>query len=290
MTATILDGREAAHQLLLVTAGHSEAFRSLRGRRPRLVVVTGDAAGASSAYLDRIAASADVAGIEVGKTSLTTGLTTGDAVATFAALNAETGIDGILPLLPLPGLTPTAVAGLLAPDKDVDGLTPLNLGRLACGLPGLRPCTPQAAIRLAETALGDLRGRIATVVGASAHVGQALATLLVQRGVTVTIGHIDTPDLAAACRQAEILFVAAGVPGLIRARHLAEGATVIDIGVNLIQDEDGRRVVGDVLAAEAASVARFLSAVPDGVGPLTTAFLMANTASAAAARYAESEK
>jgi methylenetetrahydrofolate dehydrogenase (NADP+)/methenyltetrahydrofolate cyclohydrolase len=138
---------------------------------------------------------------------------------------------------------------------------------------------------LAEDRLGDLRGRVITVVGASANVGRPLALLLLQRGATVTIAHIDTRDLAAACRMAELLFVAAGKASLIDASHIAPDATIIDIGINAIDDgQGGRTIVGDVDLAAVQGKAKSISAVPDGVGPITTSFVLANTLKAARRR------
>lgn len=286
MTATLLYGRDAAHAMLATTAHGTRIFRAAHGRAPRLALVSGGANDAARAYVARIDAFAQIAGVETVAVDLPADPSAAQVAAAIAALNDDDAVDGILPLAPLSAqVTMAQVAAWLAPARDIDGLTPHHAGLLAAGLAGLYPCTAQAAVRIAGDAVGALRGRTATVVGASATVGWPLATMLVRRGVTVTIAHADTADLPAACRHADLLFVAAGRAGLIDARHVAPGATVIDIGVNVIADAAGAvRIVGDVDLAAVAPVARIVTAVPDGVGPLTTAFLIDNTLRAANAR------
>ncbi len=287
MTATMIEGHDAARAMLASTAEGAGAFRALNGRAPRLALLSGGAGGAVRAYVARIDAFAAAAGVATLAVDLPADASVEQVGAAIAALNADDGVDGILPLAPLSSrVTMAQVATMLSPAKDIDGLTPHHAGLLAAGLPGLYPCTAQAALRIAADAVGDLRGRTATMVGASATVGWPLATMLVRRGVTVTVAHADTVDLAAACRSAELLFVAVGRAGLIDARHVAPGATVIDIGVNLISNDNGdTHIVGDVALAAVAPIARAITAVPDGVGPLTTAFLIDNTLNAANARF-----
>lgn len=286
MTATLLYGLEAARAMLATTAQGTRTFRAAHGRAPRLALVSGGANRAARAYAARIDAFAQTAGVETCAVDLPADASAAQVAAAIAALNDDDAVDGILPLAPLSAqVTLAQVAAWLSPARDVDGLTPHHAGLLAAGLPGLYPCTAQAAVRIAGDAVGALRGRTATVVGASATVGWPLATMLVRRGVTVTVAHADTADLPAACRHADLLFVAVGRAGLIDARHVAPGATVIDIGVNVIPEAAGAvRIVGDVDLAAVAPVARAVTAVPDGVGPLTTAFLIDNTLRAANAR------
>lgn len=285
MTTAILDGLEPARVMLAATAVEARVFAAAQGRPPCLALVTAKAPPAL-AYAERIAEFATRAGIVAQARVIEPDTTPAALLALIADLGRDVSVDGILPLAPLvPGLALARIGAALPAAKDVDGLGPENAGRLACGLDGLAPCTPQAAIHLAERACGSLAGKRATVVGASAGVGMPLAQMLVRRGATVTIAHAETRDLPAACRNAEVLFVAVGRAGLIGADHVAPGAVVIDIGINVIVDEQGqRRVVGDVDAQAVAGRAAALSAVPDGVGPLTTAFLMANVMKAARAR------
>lgn len=287
MTATLIHGHDAARAMLASMADRAGAFHAAHGRAPRLALLSGGTSGAVRAYVARIDAFAAAAGVATLAVELPADVSVEQVGGAIAALNADDGIDGILPLAPLSArVTMARVATMLSPAKDIDGLTPHHAGMLAAGLPGLYPCTAQAALRIAGDAVGELRGRTATMVGASATVGWPLATMLVRHGVTVTVAHADTVDLPAACRSAELLFVAVGRAGLIDARHVAPGATVIDIGVNLISDDSGgTRIVGDVALAAVAPVSRAITAVPDGVGPLTTAFLIHNTLDAANARF-----
>lgn len=278
MTA-VLYGNVPAGRLIAQAADRAAQVRTRIGRPPRLVALINGENPAALAYWQRIEDLAQLANVETSLIEVSA-----DTIfAEIERLNGDPTIDGVLPLAPLPiGIELAEVAACLSPAKDVDGLTPHNAGLLARGMPGLRPCTPQAAIALAEETLGDLRGVETTVVGASIHVGRPLAELLLQRGATVTIAHVDTKDLASTCRKADLLFVAVGKPGLINARHLKQGVTLIDIGINLVDGEDGKKtIVGDADFASASQVAHAISAVPDGVGPLTTAFLINNVVQAA---------
>jgi methylenetetrahydrofolate dehydrogenase (NADP+)/methenyltetrahydrofolate cyclohydrolase len=283
MTAIILDGRAKAQSLLAKTATKSHAFSTGAGRAPCLALLTMEQGPAAQAYVKRIQQFAEASGVDMKLIQLPTDAPLDQLLEAIHSLNDADTIDAILPLAPFPPQIVLAdIAAVLSPAKDVDGLTPHNAGQLACGLDGLFPCTPQAAIALAEEALGSLRGLNATVVGASANVGRPLATLLLRQGATVTIAHADTRDLAASCRTADLLFVAVGKPGLIGAAHIAAGTTIIDIGINALDDgHGGKTIVGDVDLAAATGMARAISAVPDGVGPLTTAFLVGNAVRAA---------
>jgi methylenetetrahydrofolate dehydrogenase (NADP+)/methenyltetrahydrofolate cyclohydrolase len=284
MTATILNGHALAHEMLATTHAAADAFAARAGRRPTLaLVLTGDNAGAL-AYSARIEEFAGRAGIATTMRRVEQSATLDEILGTIAALNQDGAVDAILPLLPFgPHVPPLAIAQSIDPRKDADGLTPANAGRLALGLDALAPCTPQGAIKLAEFVVGPVAGLTVTIVGASLSVGRPLALMLLQREATVTIAHAATRDLAGACRTAELLFVAAGRAGLINASHVKPGAVVIDIGINMVEGPPPR-LVGDVDVVSVAPVARAISAAPDGVGPLTTAFLMANVLRAAQTR------
>ena len=204
-----------------------------------------------------------------------------DVLALIDRLNADPAVDGILCQLPAPPhLDGTELAARVSPAKDVDGLSPSSAGLLALGLNGLRPCTPLGVMRLIEETGVELRGAEATVVGASNLVGKPIARLLQMADATVTQCHVHTVDLGAACRRADILVVAAGVPGLIRGNFIKPGAVVIDVGIN--RTENG--LVGDVDFDEAVGVAGFITPVPGGVGPMTIAMLLRNTLKAAWSR------
>jgi methylenetetrahydrofolate dehydrogenase (NADP+)/methenyltetrahydrofolate cyclohydrolase len=230
---------------------------------------------------------------------------TAELLSLIASLNARDDVDGILTQLPLPAaIEETAIIEAMEPAKDVDGFHPVNAGKLAMGRPVFVPCTPAGIIELLDDAQVEIRGANACVVGRSQIVGRPMAQLLLQRDATVTICHSRTRDLAAVTRTADLLVVAIGRAGLIGRDHIKPGATVIDVGMNKVSDEDdvrslfggeadkrleviakrGSTLVGDVNPAEAAEVAGMLTPVPGGVGLLTVAMLMKNTLKAAKLR------
>jgi methylenetetrahydrofolate dehydrogenase (NADP+)/methenyltetrahydrofolate cyclohydrolase len=202
-----------------------------------------------------------------------------EVAALIQQLNADPLVDGILVQLPLPDHL-DAVALLLAidPDKDVDGLHPINLGRLVRGEPGLRSCTPYGIMRLLSTAGIDPAGVSAVVVGRSILVGKPMALMLLEANATVTVAHSRTPDLSALMRQADILVAAVGRPGMVTAADIKPGSVVIDVGINRVELPDGSaRLVGDVDFASVEPVAGAITPVPGGVGPMTVAMLLENT-------------
>jgi methylenetetrahydrofolate dehydrogenase (NADP+) / methenyltetrahydrofolate cyclohydrolase len=207
-----------------------------------------------------------------------------ELLALIARLNADPDVHGILVQLPLPPqIDQRAVIEAVDPAKDVDGFHPMNSGRLAAGLPALVPCTPSACVTLAKSVNPTLCGLDAVVVGRSAIVGRPLVLLLIAENATVTIAHSKTKDLQSVCRRADVLFVGVGRPELVRGDWIKPGSTVIDIGINRIETDGKSRIVGDVAFAEAGEVARAITPVPGGVGPMTIAFLLVNTLKAACA-------
>jgi methylenetetrahydrofolate dehydrogenase (NADP+)/methenyltetrahydrofolate cyclohydrolase len=193
-------------------------------------------------------------------------------------LNRRADVHGILVQLPLPKhLDPGEVVARIDPAKDVDGLSPVSQGRLLAGAPGLRPCTPLGVMRLLDEAGVEPKGRRAVVVGRSLLVGKPVALLLLERHATVTVCHTRTRDLAGEVARAEILVVAAGVPGAIPGEWIRQGAAVIDVGIHRTE----RGLVGDVDFAGAKTRASVITPVPGGVGPMTIAMLLANTVQAA---------
>ncbi len=202
-----------------------------------------------------------------------------------AALGADDEVDGILVQLPVPDqIDPDAVVAAIDPGKDVDGLTPVNAGLLAHGVPNLVPCTPAGVMELLAHEGVELEGAEAVVVGRSKLVGVPVARLLLAANATVTVCHSRTRDLAATCRRADVLVAAVGVPELLGADAIKPGAVVIDVGIN--RTEDGLR--GDVDFAAAAEIAAAITPVPGGVGPMTIAMLLVNTLQAARARVLSS--
>lgn len=197
----------------------------------------------------------------------------------IARLNADPAVNGILVQLPLPkGMDEAAVINAILPEKDVDGFHILNVGRLATGQKAMVPCTPLGCLMLLRNHLGSLAGRNAVVIGRSNIVGKPMAQLLLRDSATVTVAHSRTTDLAALCRQADILVAAVGRPHFVQGDWIKPGATVIDVGIN--RTDDG--LVGDVDFAAAVQVAGAITPVPGGVGPMTIACLLANTLTATA--------
>ena len=200
-------------------------------------------------------------------------------------LNADSDVHGILVQLPLPDqIDSHAVINAINPDKDVDGFHLINVGRLSTGASGLVPCTPLGCLMLLKDELGDLSGKNAVVVGRSNIVGKPMAALMLAESCTVTIAHSRTQDLAEVCLEADILVAAVGRPEMIPGDWVKPGATVIDVGINRIEGEEGKtRLVGDVDYASAEAVAGAITPVPGGVGPMTIACLLRNTVQAACA-------
>ncbi|MDP3050089.1 MAG: bifunctional 5,10-methylenetetrahydrofolate dehydrogenase/5,10-methenyltetrahydrofolate cyclohydrolase, partial [Eubacteriales bacterium] len=208
-----------------------------------------------------------------------------DLLRLLDQLNGDEGIHGVLVQLPLPDhLDARAVTRAIRPEKDVDGFHPLNVGKLQIGEPCLTPCTPSGVIAILERSGIDIAGRHAVVIGRSNIVGKPTALLLLQRHATVTICHSRTADPSSVTRQADILVVAVGRPGMITGEMVKEGAVVVDVGINRV---DGR-LVGDVDWDSVAPRAAAITPVPGGVGPMTVTMLLANTILAAKSQVAAS--
>jgi methylenetetrahydrofolate dehydrogenase (NADP+)/methenyltetrahydrofolate cyclohydrolase len=287
--AKIIDGEGCAQVLRARVGAEVARLKTECGLQPGLaVVLVGDDA-ASDIYVRSKARHSEAVGMHsvVHRLAATTDQI--EIVALVSALNVDPAIHGILVQLPLPkSVDAAAVLAVIDPKKDVDGLTMVNAGRLASGHPGLVPCTPLGCLILLRETLGDLTGRRAVVIGRSVLVGRPVAQLLLAADCTVTIAHSRTRDLAAVCREADILIAAVGRPGLVRGDWIKPGAAVIDVGVNRVPFRDpvkaaqGRtKVVGDVVFKEAAKVAGWLTPAPGGVGPMTVACLLQNTLTAA---------
>jgi len=280
MAARLLDGRRIADDLLDGVAARVSA-RIAAGRRvPGLAVILVGADPASAVYVRNKRRACK----HVGFLSFDYDLpaTTGEAelVALIDRLNADPEVHGILLQLPLPaGIDPTRLIDRIDARKDVDGFQAENVGRLALRQRGLRPCTPKGVMTLLSHTDRPVRGRKAVVVGVSNHVGRPLILELLLAGCTTTGCHKFTTDLEHEVREADIVVVAAGKPGLVRGEWIKPGAVVIDVGINRL--EDGR-LVGDVEFEPAAQRASWITPVPGGVGPMTVATLMENTLEAAA--------
>jgi methylenetetrahydrofolate dehydrogenase (NADP+)/methenyltetrahydrofolate cyclohydrolase len=286
VSADLIDGKAFAARLRERVAAAVPAFEAATGRAPGLAVVLVGDDPASRIYVR-----------SKGKATLTTGMasfehrlpdTTGEEalIALVEALNADERVDGILVQLPLPaGIDDKAVIDAIDPDKDVDGFHIANAGRLAVGEEGLVSCTPLGCLMLLRDRLGDLAGLEAVVVGRSNIVGKPMAQLLLRENCTVTVAHSRTRDLPRVVGRGDIVVAAVGRPELIKGAWLKPGATVIDVGMNRLEGEDGTvRLLGDVEFESAKDVAAAITPVPGGVGPMTIAVLLRNTLVAASAR------
>jgi methylenetetrahydrofolate dehydrogenase (NADP+)/methenyltetrahydrofolate cyclohydrolase len=279
----IIDGKAFAATLTAQIGGQVTRLRAEHGLQPGLAVVLVGDDPASAVYVRNKGRTTEQAGMASFTHRLPADTSQADLAALVARLNAEQAVHGILVQLPLPKhLDADAIIAGIDPNKDVDGLTVFNAGRLAAGLPGLVPCTPLGCLLLLQDLLGDLTGLHAVVVGRSNLVGKPAAQLLLQQNCTVTIAHSRTRDLPALCRSADILVAAVGRPEMIRGDWIKPGATVIDVGINRVTDAAGKsRLVGDVAFAEALGIAGRITPVPGGVGPMTIACLLRNTVTAA---------
>ncbi|HKP88822.1 MAG TPA: bifunctional 5,10-methylenetetrahydrofolate dehydrogenase/5,10-methenyltetrahydrofolate cyclohydrolase [Thermoleophilaceae bacterium] len=274
MSARILDGRAVAASLKDELRAEVAAASGVGA----LAIVRGGGDEASEVYARRLEALCSELGVE----TRTVEVSAGDALARVEELNGDRSVGGILVQLPLPeGADDVAVAAAVDPAKDVDGVNPVNAGRLYLGLPALAPATPLAVMELLRRHEVELRGRRAVVVGRSNITGKPAALLLLAEHATVTVCHSRTADLGAVVREGEIVVAAVGVPGLVTAEMVSPGAVVVDVGTNW--DEGAGQLVGDVAYDEVAEVAGAISPVPGGVGPLTNLMLVRNLLRAAAA-------
>lgn len=279
MPARIIDGKGVAAALRTALAARVATFTAQHGRAPGLAVLLVGSDVASQVYVRSKRRACEEVGMTSFAHDLPVDTTEADLLALIERLNADPAVDGILLQLPLPDhIHPEVVLERIDPAKDVDGFHPYNVGRLAQRLPGLRPCTPRGIMRLLEHYAIPVRGRHAVVVGASNIVGRPVALELLLAGATVTVCHRFTRDLEAHVRQAELLVVAVGKPGLVPGDWIAPGATVIDVGINRLPDGSLR---GDVDFEGASQRAAWITPVPGGVGPMTIALLLENTLDAA---------
>jgi methylenetetrahydrofolate dehydrogenase (NADP+)/methenyltetrahydrofolate cyclohydrolase len=279
----LLSGAPLASQVLETCARRAAALRA-RGVVPTLALVSIGEDPASKVYLARKEEQGRKAGIDVRATRIAAEAPHADAFAMLATLRDDPAVHGILLQMPLPAGWPAQELQLaIPPAKDVDGFHPESLGRLALGLPGFVACTPLGIRALLDFHHVPLAGRRVTVVGRSGIVGTPLALLLSRKGVdaTVTLAHSRTQDLAAVCREADVLVAALGVPRALGAAHVKKGAIVVDVGIHRVEVDGKMRLVGDVDAEAVHGIAAALSPVPGGVGPLTVAFLLSNTLDAA---------
>ncbi len=282
-TARIIDGKALAARTREKVAAAVDELRQAHGIVPGLAVILVGDDPASRIYVRNKGRHTLEVGMRSLEHLLPTSATQDELLALIARLNADTQVHGILVQLPLPAhIDPNRVIDAIDPAKDVDGFHVVNAGRLAVGAPALVPCTPRGCVLLARQARKDLSGLEAVIIGRSNIVGKPLAQLLLRENCTVTIAHSRTRDLPEVARRADVLVAAVGRAQLVRGEWIKPGATVIDVGINRIEGEDGKaRLVGDVAFDEARKVAGAITPVPGGVGPMTIAMLLANTVQAA---------
>jgi methylenetetrahydrofolate dehydrogenase (NADP+) / methenyltetrahydrofolate cyclohydrolase len=281
--AALLNGTALAANIKAQVAERAAAFAQAQKRPPGLAVVLAGENPASQVYVRSKLKLARELGFHSVEHRPDPGISEIELTAIIAALNADETIDGILVQLPLPPHIDSAAAiAAIAPEKDVDGFHVVNAGKLLTGKPAFVPCTPLGCLHLIRSAKANLKGLNATVAGRSNIVGKPMAHLLLAEDCTVTIAHSRTRDLRAAIQSADILVAAAGRPEMIPGAWIKPGAIVIDVGINRVPAGDGKtRLVGDVHFESARAVAAAITPVPGGVGPMTVAYLMANTCRAA---------
>jgi len=278
MAAEIIDGKAVAARLRAQVAEEAAAFASEHGRAPGLATVLIGDDPASAVYVGGKQKATKEVGMAGFDHRLPADVPREEVVALIEQLNADPGVSGIIVQLPVPGhLDGVELTGLVSAGKDVDGLTPVSAGLLALGRPGLRPATPTGVIDLLAEVGTELEGAEAVVIGRSNLFGKPMAQLLLQQNATVTVCHSRTRDLPAVCRRADVLIAAVGRAEMVRGDWVKPGAVVIDVGMNRL--ESG--LVGDVAFDEAQEVARAITPVPGGVGPMTIACLLRNTLQAA---------
>lgn len=289
MRAQIIDGKKLAAETRAQIASGVAALKAEKNVTPGLAVILVGDNPASVSYVTAKEKACREAGMLSREIRLPADTSEADLLACVAQLNADAAIHGILVQLPLPkGFDEKKVINAIAPEKDVDGFTPVNVGRLVIDEPCFLPCTPHGIIKLIETTGMDVSGKHVVVIGRSNIVGKPVALLLARKGAhanaTVTLCHTGTPDVSLYTRQADVVVVAAGRPDTLKGEMLKPGAVVIDVGVNRVPDASrptGYRLCGDADFDSCAEVASAITPVPGGVGPMTITMLLWNTLEAA---------
>ena len=281
MTAKVIDGKAFAARVRGEVATHVARLKAETGRTPGLAVVLVGEDPASQVYVGAKGKQTVEVGMASFEHRLPAETSEADLLALIDRLNRDPEVHGILVQLPLPPhMNADLVINAIDPAKDVDGFHISNVGRLGTGQKSMVPCTPLGCLMMLRDHHGSLSGLTAVVVGRSNIVGKPMAQLLLGDSCTVTIAHSRTKDLAAVCRTADILVAAVGKPEMIPGDWVKPGATVIDVGINRIERDGKKKLVGDVHYPSAAEVAGAITPVPGGVGPMTIACLLANTLTA----------
>ena len=281
--ARLLLGGPIAAEIRHAVAEDVATFRERTGRAPVLAIVIVGRDAPSMVYLNQILKSCEKVGIDGRLVEIGGEASEARVASTIAALNDDPNVDGIIVQMPLPAsIRLRAIVEVIDPAKDIDGIHPLNAGLLRLGYDGFLPATAHAAVEILRRSGVEIEGRRAVVIGRSAVVGMPAAFLLVRENATVTVCHTRTRDLRHHVKDAEIIVVAAGHPGLVTGQMLRRGAVVVDVGINVV----GETIVGDVDLESARLVASAITPVPGGVGPLTNALLLAHLVRAAQSRAA----
>jgi len=278
----LIDGKSLAKKVQTTVAGEVENLKQQKNIVPGLAVILVGDDPASHAYVNMKAKACENVGFYSITHNMPDTISQEEIIATIKMMNDNPRIDGILVQLPLPKHIDTdKILEVIDPKKDVDGFHAYNVGRLVTGLDSFVACTPLGVMKMFEEYEIELRGKDVCVVGASNIVGKPMASLLLNAEATVTITHIYTKDLKAHTSKADIVVVGVGVPGLIKEDMVKEGAIVIDIGINRIEDGS---LVGDVDFENVSTKCSYITPVPGGVGPMTIAMLLSNTLKSAKAR------
>lgn len=277
--STIIDGKAFAANLRREIARKVALIKRNNSLTPGLAVVLVGEDPASQVYVRSKGKQTEEAGMNSYEHKLSAETSQEDLLRLIDQLNNDPAVHGILVQLPLPKhIDEEKVINSVAADKDVDGFHLTNVGKLATGAEGIMPCTPLGSMMMLKHHLGDLSGKKAIVVGRSNIVGKPMAALLLKESCTVTIAHSRTQDLPGECRRADIVIAAVGQPEMIKGDWIKPGATVIDVGINRVEKEDGStKLVGDVEFSSASKIAGAITPVPGGVGPMTIACLLHNT-------------
>ncbi len=282
--AQIIDGKEIAAKVRAEVAAEVARLVKEHGIKPGLAVVLVGEDPASKVYVANKAKQTVEVGMNSWEHRLPAATPAAEVLALVDPLNNDPACHGILVQLPLPKhINAEKVLNLIKPDKDVDGFHPVNVGRLWVGERALVPCTPTGSVILAKTVLPNLSGLNAVVIGRSNIVGKPVAALLLRENCTVTIAHSRTKDIESVVKGADLVIAAVGIPEMVKGSWIKPGATIIDVGINRVPSEGGKtKIVGDVAYEECAKVAGAITPVPGGVGPMTIACLLRNSAQAEA--------
>lgn len=282
--AQIIDGKQIAANVRAEVAAEVARLQKDHGLKPGLAVVLVGEDPASKVYVANKAKQTVEVGMNSWEHRLSAETSEADVLALVNKLNNDPACHGILVQLPLPKhINAEKVLNSINPDKDVDGFHPVNVGRLWVGERALVPCTPTGSVILAKSVLPSLSGLDAVVIGRSNIVGKPVAALLLRENCTVTIAHSRTKNIADVVKRADLVIAAVGIPEMVKASWIKPGATIIDVGINRVPSDNGKtKLVGDVAYDECAKVAGAITPVPGGVGPMTIACLLRNTAQAAA--------